>query len=141
LAEATAGLAERGDITVPALYSRLAGTSLFSDAVRPLLDLTPAEIVHGLDRAAPLLAERAPVLLEDAETDDGTRPGFTRVAEQIRGLLGADATQLSDTARAEHRKAPLPWDKTHRLMTHATPSGGSTPSGQRIGRSSSGARP
>jgi hypothetical protein len=105
LAEATAGLAERGDITVPALYSRLAGVSLFSDAVRPLLDLTPAEIRNGLDRAAPLLAERAPVLLEDAETGDGTRPGFTRVAEHIRGLLGADATQLSDTTRTERRKA------------------------------------
>jgi hypothetical protein len=105
LVEATAGLAERGDITVPALYSRLAGTSMFSDAVRPLLDLTPAEIGHGLDRAAPLLAERAPVLLEDAETGSGTRPGFTRVAEQIRGLLGADPTQLSDTARTERRNA------------------------------------
>ena len=85
LVEATAGLAERGDITVPALYSRLAGVSLFSDAVRPLLDLTPTEISDGLDRAAPLLAERAPVLLEDAATDDGTRRGFAAVAEQLRG--------------------------------------------------------
>ena len=85
LVEATAGLAERGDITVPALYSRLAGRPLFSDAVRPLLDLTPAEIANGLDRAAPLLAERAPVLLADAETGDGTRRGFTAVAEHSGG--------------------------------------------------------
>src|SRR5215216_1000084 len=105
LVEATAGLAERGDITVPALYSRLAGVSLFSDAVRPLLDLTPAEIANGLERGAPLLRERAPVLLEDAETSEGTRPGFIRVAEHLGGVLGADATELSDTARTERRNA------------------------------------
>jgi hypothetical protein len=105
LVEATAGLAERGDITVPALYSRLAGVSLFSDAVRPLLDLTPAEIANGLERGAPLLEERAPVLLADADTGDGTRRGFTAVAEHLRGLLGADSTHLSDTAREERRKA------------------------------------
>src|SRR5829696_10312808 len=105
LVEATAGLAERGDITVPALYSRLAGVSLFSDAVRPLLDLAPAEIANGLERGAPLLEERAPVLLADANTGDGTRRGFTAVAEDLRGLLGADSTHLSDNAREERRKA------------------------------------
>src|SRR5215207_7722351 len=105
LVEATAGLAERGDITVPALYSRLAGVSLFSDAVRPLLDLTPSEIANGLERGAPLLEERAPVLLADADTGDGTRRGFTAVAEDLRGLLGADSTHLSDTAREERLKA------------------------------------
>src|SRR5215207_1532813 len=70
LVEATAGLAERGDITVPALYCRLGEQSLFSDAVRPLLQLTPAEITDGLTRATSLLAERAPVLLANAEAAD-----------------------------------------------------------------------
>src|SRR5215207_7545924 len=86
LVAATAGLAERGDITVPALYSRLAGTSLFSDAVRPLAALTPAEITDGLTRATSLLAERAPVLLANAEAADRpTRPGFSSLAERLRG--------------------------------------------------------
>ncbi len=105
LVEATAGLAERGDITVPALYSRLAGQSLFSDDVRPLQDLTPREIGDGLDRAAPALAERAPVLLADAETGDGVRQGFTSLAERLRGLLGADVANLSGPAREERMQA------------------------------------
>ena len=45
--EASAGLAGRPDATVPALYSRLGGLPLFSDALdRPL---TAAEIGDGLD--------------------------------------------------------------------------------------------
>jgi hypothetical protein len=100
LVEATAGLADRGDITVPALYSRLAGQSLFTDT-RPLQDLSNAEIADGLGRAAPLLAERAPVLLEAAETAAGNRRGFTTLAEALRGLLGADPAALSADKRQE----------------------------------------
>ena len=62
LVEACAGLAERYDITVPALYSRLGGRPLFSDT--PDRPLTHAEIGFGLDRLETLLAERAPVLQE-----------------------------------------------------------------------------
>jgi hypothetical protein len=105
LVEATAGLAERGDITVPALYCRLGEQSLFSDAVRPLLQLTPAEITDGLTRATSLLAERAPVLLASAEAADRpTRPGFSSLAERLRGAVGADHTQLSDAARTEYKQ-------------------------------------
>jgi WD40 repeat protein/energy-coupling factor transporter ATP-binding protein EcfA2 len=63
LAEATAGLQSRYDITVPALFSRLGGRPLFSDTLeRPL---TKKEIEFGLNRLYQLLPERAPVL-EDA---------------------------------------------------------------------------
>jgi hypothetical protein len=105
LVEATAGLAERGDITVPALYSRLAGQSLFSDAARPLLDLTPAEIEDGLSRTAALLPVRAPVLLADAETPAGKRVGFATHAARLRGMGGADPTQLSESTRQERKRA------------------------------------
>jgi hypothetical protein len=110
LVEATAGLAERGDVTVPALYSRLAGQSLFSDAARPLLDLTPVEIGDGLTRAEPLLAQRAPILVADDEPQaeggaDSERPGFATLAEHLRGLLAADATQISARAREERKRA------------------------------------
>jgi len=51
------------DITVPALYTRLEGRPLFSDDVnRPL---TEKEILHGLDRMATVMEERAPVLVKD----------------------------------------------------------------------------
>ena len=70
LAEACAGLADRPDIHVPALYSRLGGRPLFSDKLdRPL---TNAEIEYGLSRAQELLAQQAPVLL--AEFDRHARP-------------------------------------------------------------------
>jgi hypothetical protein len=105
LVAATAGLAERGDITVPALYSRLAGLPLFSDTVLPLQDLTPEQIAHGLDRAAPLLEERAPVLIADTETDEGARRGFASLARTLRDLAGADSATLSPALRDERRRA------------------------------------
>lgn len=63
LTEAAGPLAERGDILLPALYSRLGGRPLFSDsAERPL---TRKEIQYGLAQLADLLPQRAPILLPD----------------------------------------------------------------------------
>ena len=105
LVAATAGLAERGDITVPALYSRLAGLPLFGDSLLPLHDLTPEQIGHGLDRAEPLLRERAPVLIPDGETDEGARRGFASLAKTLRDLGIADGVALSPALREERRRA------------------------------------
>ncbi|MEH1819145.1 MAG: SUMF1/EgtB/PvdO family nonheme iron enzyme [Nostoc sp.] len=63
LSEATAGLQDRYDITVPALFSRLGGRSLFSDT--PDRPLTSQEIKYGLDYLEKLLTERAPVLSDE----------------------------------------------------------------------------
>jgi WD40 repeat protein len=65
LAEATAGLAERPDITVPALYSRLRGHPLFTESLDHPLE--PADLDVGLARAAALLPDRAPVLKDRFE--------------------------------------------------------------------------
>jgi WD40 repeat protein len=93
LVEATAGLAERYDITVPALYSRLGGRPLFSDAVdRPL---TPLEVDTGLTHLETLLAERAPVLLPAAQT----------LTAHVRATLGADTEALSTTLRQERQQS------------------------------------
>jgi WD40 repeat protein len=93
LVEACAGLAERYDITVPALYSRLAGRPLFSDTLdRPL---TNEEIRFGLARLETLLAERAPVLPQECQEH----------AAKLRGALGADLAALSADARQEGEQA------------------------------------
>ena len=89
LVEATAGLAERHDITVPALYSRLGGRALFSDSLDRAL--TNAEIEFGLARMEELLPERAPVLLDSLA-------GYAAV---LRGVSGADPATLSADARQE----------------------------------------
>jgi hypothetical protein len=57
--EATAGLGDRSDITVPALFSRLAGRPLFSDRLEDR-ELTDGEIDHGIEQCRQLLQERAP---------------------------------------------------------------------------------
>jgi hypothetical protein len=70
LQEATAGLGERYDITVPALFSRLGGRPLFSDRLDNR-ELTDQEIEDGIDKLRNLLKERAPnasVLKEKFET-------------------------------------------------------------------------
>ncbi len=105
LVAATAGLAEETDITVPALYSRLAGLPLFSDTVLPLHDLSPRQVVDGLAHAAPLLEERAPVLIADVETDESTRRGFTSLAKTLRDLGDADIAALSPALREDRRRA------------------------------------
>jgi len=93
LVQATAELAQESDITVPALYSRLAGRPLFSDTLDR--ELTGSEIAFGLDQLAALLPERAPVL----------QPEFDEQAERLRNMLGAGRDNLSEPAR----KA---WDQT-----------------------------
>ena len=93
LVQATAGLAGRGDITVPALYSRLAGRPLFSDL--PDRELNDSEVEFGLSRIETLLPERAPVLQED----------FAKQAKRLRDMLGAGRANLSEVARAEWRQA------------------------------------
>ncbi|MEJ6486827.1 CHAT domain-containing protein [Nostoc punctiforme UO1] len=65
LSEATAGLQDRYDITVPALFSRLGGRSLFSDT--PDRPLTPKEIKYGWEYLQKLLSERAPTLSDELD--------------------------------------------------------------------------
>jgi hypothetical protein len=91
LVEATAGVAERGDITVPALYSRLGGRPLFSVAPLRLDELTDGDLSYGLDRLAGLMPERAPVL----------QTSFATYAATVRGTLGTVTDQLSKERRAE----------------------------------------
>ena len=93
LTEASAALAERGDVTVPALYSRLGNRALFSQA--PDRPVTPTEIAAGIEQLRMLLPERAPVLV----------PRFDALAATLRAVPGADPTQLSPTSRAERGQA------------------------------------
>lgn len=93
LAEACAGLAERDDITVPALFSRLGGRPLFSDTLTR--ELTGAEIEYGLNELDKVLDERAPVM----------RPTFDRQAATLRETLGTSTGELAPAAREERDKA------------------------------------
>ncbi|HEV2126957.1 MAG TPA: CHAT domain-containing protein, partial [Chloroflexota bacterium] len=93
LVEATAGLAERYDIIVPALYSRLGGRPLFSNSLdRPL---TNDEIDFGLSSLVGLLQARAPVLL----------PSYEQQAATIRGSLGVTSAAMSEVMRQERARA------------------------------------
>ncbi|QLE55331.1 CHAT domain-containing protein [Nostoc sp. TCL26-01] len=92
LHEATASLAERGDISVPALFSRLGGRPLFSDQLDR--ELTNAEIKYGLECLLKLLPERSPVLTKK----------LTEQAQQLENTLGADATALSKQALQEREQ-------------------------------------
>ena len=58
LDEACAGIADRGDILIPSLFSRVGGRKLF-DEFGPL---TIGEWEKGLERLGPLVGERAPAL-------------------------------------------------------------------------------
>jgi hypothetical protein len=93
LVEACAGLAERYDVMVPALYSRLGGRPLFSDTREG--PLTNAEIGFGLDRLRTLLAERAPTQQEIFQTQE----------VNLRGTLGAEVAALSVVAGQEREQA------------------------------------
>jgi energy-coupling factor transporter ATP-binding protein EcfA2 len=87
--EAYAGLTNRPDVNVPALYSRLGSQPLFSRAIDRAL--TPQEIRSGLMRLEKLLSERAPVLREKFELSE----------QKARPTLDNDPETLSDIARRE----------------------------------------
>ncbi|MBX9255544.1 CHAT domain-containing protein, partial [Desmonostoc muscorum CCALA 125] len=93
LHEATAALAERGDVTVPALFSRLGGRPLFSDQLDR--ELTNAEIEYGLGQIVNLLPERSPILEKK----------FADIAQQLKNTLGADVAALSKEALKEREQA------------------------------------
>ncbi len=93
LVEATAGLQEQSDITVPVIYSRLGGRPLFADSVeRPLRD---DELEVGITRLRPLLEERAPTLL----------PEFDTAVQTLRSAAGVAPASMSPERRAEHAAA------------------------------------
>ncbi|BAY91237.1 MULTISPECIES: nSTAND1 domain-containing NTPase [unclassified Tolypothrix] len=93
LQEAAASLAERQDITVPALFSRLGGRPLFNDQLDR--ELTNAEIQYGLEQFEKLLSERAPAL----------RQRFSEQAQKLYSCLGTEITALSKQARYERELA------------------------------------
>ena len=93
LAEALAGLAERHDVTVPVLFSRLGGRPLFTDA--PDRELTRSDIEAGLSRLRRHLKTHAPVL----------RTSFETSAEQLLRTLVNEPAELSEAARAERAQA------------------------------------
>jgi WD40 repeat protein/energy-coupling factor transporter ATP-binding protein EcfA2 len=93
LREATAGLADRDDITVPALFSRLGGRPLFADQLER--ELTNSEIEFGLSRLSTLLKERAPVLCDQ----------FQQQKANLEATLDAEANALSNSSRQERKKA------------------------------------
>ncbi|MEH1824199.1 MAG: CHAT domain-containing protein [Nostoc sp.] len=92
LHEATATLAKRGDLTVPALFSRLGGRPLFSDQLDR--ELTNAEIKYGLQRLGELLPQRAPAL----------QLKFEIPAQKLENILGADIAALSKPALKEREQ-------------------------------------
>ncbi|AFY43471.1 CHAT domain-containing protein [Nostoc sp. PCC 7107] len=93
LQEATASLAERQDVTVPALFSRLGGRPLFSDQLDR--NLTPAEIEFGLEQLKKLLLERSPILYPKLHTP----------AQKLINTFGTDNTTLSPQANQEREQA------------------------------------
>ncbi|MCC5639230.1 CHAT domain-containing protein [Nostoc sp. CHAB 5844] len=93
LQEAAASLAERQDVTVPALFSRLGGRPLFSDQLDR--DLTNAEIKFGLEQLEKLLLERSPTLYLKLHTP----------CQKLTSTLVADITILSPQASHEREQA------------------------------------
>jgi WD40 repeat protein/energy-coupling factor transporter ATP-binding protein EcfA2 len=119
LAEATAALGERADITVPGLWSRLGGRPLFRElAARPL---APDEIARGLARLAGHLAQRAPVLVPDLERaapalaianpellGPEARAAYAEALDQVETIC-TEAADVSFTALAQGQEPP-PYD-------------------------------
>ena len=93
LVGAATQLADRPDVTVPALFSRLGDQPLFRDKLDR--DLTKAEIEYGLKCLPELFQERAPVLKETIE----------KQAAPIRATLGAELAALSPAAREQRQNA------------------------------------
>ncbi|NJN15515.1 MAG: CHAT domain-containing protein [Oscillochloris sp.] len=75
LVEGSVQLVERGDVSVPVLFSRLGGQPLFSDSIDRAL--TSNELNAGLAELERLLPERGPILL----------PEFQRAAAGLRRTL------------------------------------------------------
>ncbi|MGB3188113.1 MAG: CHAT domain-containing protein [Limnoraphis sp.] len=83
LVEATVACAERFDILVPALFSRLRGQPLFSEILDR--DLNNAEIEYGLSRLPKLLKVRSPISIEK----------FTQLNYTLQKTLKNDPEALS----------------------------------------------
>jgi WD40 repeat protein len=105
LGEASAELGDHQDVNVPALFSRLGGRPLFSDALDQAL--SDATIASGLDRLAVLVEQRAPVLRGRMADQDAA----------LRGRLGAEAGALSPAAREERARALLEVDELCQEVT------------------------
>ncbi|NJM06944.1 CHAT domain-containing protein [Candidatus Gracilibacteria bacterium] len=88
LVEATARVAESHDALVPVLYSRLGGRPLFDKTMQGTP--TAAQERAALELLPPLLAERAPVLLEE----------LRQKAQDLSTLLAVDDPLLNDEQRA-----------------------------------------
>jgi WD40 repeat protein len=93
LVEASAALANAGDILVPALYSRLGGRPLFSDTLDR--ELTENEMAYALEQLDKLIAQRAPVLWKP----------YDALATTLRGTLATMRADLSDAMRTERDEA------------------------------------
>src|SRR5262249_49328696 len=89
--------AERHDINVPALYSRLGGRPLFSD--RPPRPLTVREIREGVTRVQNLLAERAPVWLKVPAGEP--RSVFEQMTIWLEETLHAEFKDLGEQAQKD----------------------------------------
>ncbi len=122
LQEATAGLGDREDVTVPALFSRLGGRPLFSDRLQER-ELTDGEIEFGLQQLRPLLQERAPnatllwqrferqvVILENTQGAESTPALQDRIQalEELNSLCN-EVLDLSFDALAALGKKPPPY--------------------------------
>jgi WD40 repeat protein len=118
LVEVSASLAERPDISVPALFSRLGGRRLFDELVDS--PLSPEELPVGLQRLKDCLRERAPVLVEEITADvegmlrpeggDGPELKEAYAAARARlEQLAMEATGLSLAALARGVEPP-PYD-------------------------------
>jgi WD40 repeat protein/energy-coupling factor transporter ATP-binding protein EcfA2 len=94
LAQATAGMADQPDISVPALFSRLGARPLFSDLLtdRPL---TNQEIEFGLTQFGAHLPTRAPILAGR----------FEELSSRLRATLTAEEAALSREMHSERQQA------------------------------------
>ncbi|HLP00131.1 MAG TPA: CHAT domain-containing protein, partial [Fimbriimonas sp.] len=102
LQEATAGLGKRYDITVPALFSRLAGRPLFGDRLEDR-ELTDEEIDYGIAKVSQLLQQRAPhasILQQrfdnQVKTLHRTQRADALAATQERSLAIAELESICD---------------------------------------------
>lgn len=88
LVEASVEIQDREDMVVPALFSRLAGRPLFTDALdRPL---SHADFVATAERLEALFLERAPVLREHVQV--------------LAAELAVDSATLTGEAAREHER-------------------------------------